>query len=145
MRSFKIFGALLQKAGPYLLLEILLPGGTLFALLLFLYKRRQQDGAEMPRAIFVVARAIDKVHAEIVYVARLYGIASLWRGRARERDGLEALAIAARFLGTQPVADRAPCGRGGAGSSSAASARNPGVGERRGVSRRHQRRREATR
>ena len=25
---------------------------------------------------------------------RLYGIASLWRGRARERDGLEALAIA---------------------------------------------------
>lgn len=28
-----------QKAGPYLLLEILLPGGTLFALLLFLYRR----------------------------------------------------------------------------------------------------------
>ena len=44
VRSVKIFGALLQKAGPYLLLEILLPGGTLFALLLFLYKRRQQDG-----------------------------------------------------------------------------------------------------
>ena len=55
LRSFKVFGALLQKAGPYLLLEILLPGGTLFALLLFLYKRRQQGGAEMPRAIFVVA------------------------------------------------------------------------------------------
>jgi hypothetical protein len=38
-RNFKIFGAMLQKAGPYLLLEILLPGGTLFALLLFLYRR----------------------------------------------------------------------------------------------------------
>ena len=30
-----------QKAGPYLLLEMLLPGGTLFALLLFLYRRRK--------------------------------------------------------------------------------------------------------
>ena len=28
-----------QKAGPYLMLEMLLPGGTLFALLLFLYRR----------------------------------------------------------------------------------------------------------
>lgn len=93
VRNVKIFGALLQKAGPYLLLEILLPGGTLFALLLFLYKRRQQDGAELPRAIFVVERVIGNIRREIVYVWRLYGIASLWRGRARERDGLEALAM----------------------------------------------------
>ena len=28
-----------QNAGPYILLEVLLPGGTLFALLLFLYRR----------------------------------------------------------------------------------------------------------
>jgi len=28
-----------QQVGPYLALEILLPGGTLFALLLFLYRR----------------------------------------------------------------------------------------------------------
>jgi len=97
VRSVKIFGALLQKAGPYLLLEILLPGGTLFALLLFLYKRRQQDGTPMPRAIFIVARVIDKVRAEIVYIARLHDIASLWRGRARERDGLEALGLAPGF------------------------------------------------
>jgi hypothetical protein len=27
-----------KKLGPYLLLEILLPGGTIFALLLFLYQ-----------------------------------------------------------------------------------------------------------
>ena len=27
------------KLGPYVLLEVLLPGGTLFALLLFLYQR----------------------------------------------------------------------------------------------------------
>ena len=30
-----------QTLGPYLMLEILLPGGTLLALLLFLYRRRQ--------------------------------------------------------------------------------------------------------
>ena len=30
-----------QKAGPYLLLEMLLPGGTLLALLLFLYRRKK--------------------------------------------------------------------------------------------------------
>ena len=92
-RSIKLFGALLHKAGPYLLLEILLPGGTLFALLLLLYRRRQQHG-ELPRVIFVMARVIDRATAKIVYVARLYGIASVWRGRARERDGLEALGIA---------------------------------------------------
>ena len=93
VKSFKIFGAMLQKAGPYVLLEILLPGGTLFALLLYLYRRRR-DGTEMPRVIFIVARVVDKVRREILYVGRLYGIASLWRGRARQRDGLEALGIA---------------------------------------------------
>ena len=30
-----------RKLGPYVMLEILLPGGTLFALLLFLYQRRK--------------------------------------------------------------------------------------------------------
>jgi hypothetical protein len=30
-----------QTAGPYLMLELLLPGGTLLALLLFLYRRRR--------------------------------------------------------------------------------------------------------
>jgi hypothetical protein len=32
-----------QMLGPYLMLEILLPGGTLMALLLFLYRRTQQS------------------------------------------------------------------------------------------------------
>jgi hypothetical protein len=34
-----------QKLGPYVMLEILLPGGTLVALLLFLYRRRKAAGA----------------------------------------------------------------------------------------------------
>ncbi len=32
-----------KKLGPYLMLEILLPGGTLFALLFFLYQRGKLD------------------------------------------------------------------------------------------------------
>ena len=35
---------LVQEFGPYLMLEILLPGGTLLALLLFLYRRRKLNG-----------------------------------------------------------------------------------------------------
>jgi hypothetical protein len=38
--SLKMLARQLQRAGPYLLLELLLPGGTLFALLLFLYRNR---------------------------------------------------------------------------------------------------------
>ena len=94
VHRFKGLGLLLQRAGPYLLIEILLPGGSLFALLLFLYRKRQQSGAEMPRSIVVLARAVGTVREKIVFAARLYGIASLWRGRESARDGLEVLAIA---------------------------------------------------
>jgi hypothetical protein len=94
-RSFKVFGNLLEKAGPYLLLELLLPGGTLFALLLWLYRQRQQLGsANVARASVVAAQAIGKVREEIGSFAQPPGVASLWRGRHRERDGLEALALA---------------------------------------------------
>ena len=34
-----------QAFGPYLMLEILLPGGTLLALLLYLYRRRMVRAA----------------------------------------------------------------------------------------------------
>ena len=39
------------KLGPYVLLELLLPGGTLFALLLFLYQRRKPSAASLPTLI----------------------------------------------------------------------------------------------
>ena len=38
----------LKEAGPYLLLELLLPGGTLFALLLFLYRNPPVGIADLP-------------------------------------------------------------------------------------------------
>ena len=48
-----------QKAGPYLLLEMLLPGGTLFALLLFLYRRRNPGiGRGAEQAVAVAMRTL---------------------------------------------------------------------------------------
>jgi hypothetical protein len=95
VRSVRFFASLVQKAGPYLLLEILLPGGTLFALLLFVYQRRQAlGGANAQRPAVVIAHAIRRAHAKFMSVARPFrAAASVWRGRHRERDGLEALAI----------------------------------------------------
>ena len=44
-----------QELGPYLMLEILLPGGSLLALLLFLYRRR---GPELGSIVLRIALAI---------------------------------------------------------------------------------------
>jgi hypothetical protein len=56
VRRVQPWAGLVQKAGPYLLLEILLPGGTLIAVLLFLYQRKQlADGAtDMPALVSAV-------------------------------------------------------------------------------------------
>ena len=47
-----------QKAGPYLLLEMLLPGGTLFALLLFLYRRRKPGSWGAEQAVAMATRTL---------------------------------------------------------------------------------------
>ena len=39
MDRLQALGRMAQRAGPYLLLEMVLPGGTLFALLLYLHQR----------------------------------------------------------------------------------------------------------
>lgn len=41
-RELRSFGVVLSRCAPYMLLELLMPGGTLCALLLFLYQRRRQ-------------------------------------------------------------------------------------------------------
>ena len=38
---------IVQKAGPYLMLEMVLPGGTLFALLLYLYRQHKSGAGNM--------------------------------------------------------------------------------------------------
>jgi hypothetical protein len=48
-----------RKAGPYLLLELVLPGGTLCALLLFLWQRRHpQAGMRAWRVVTERVRAL---------------------------------------------------------------------------------------
>lgn len=65
----RLFGRLGQKAGPYLLLEMLMPGGTLLALLLFLYRRRKSgiDGGS-PRAVAVAVRTLASVFERPILV-----------------------------------------------------------------------------
>ena len=46
MRSWAILRRVGVQVGPYLMVEILLPGGSLMALLLFLYRRRRAQGAQ---------------------------------------------------------------------------------------------------
>ena len=51
-----------QKAGPYLMLEILLPGGTLFALLLFLYRHSKLDTRiDAPRTEVTLTRMLGSI------------------------------------------------------------------------------------
>jgi hypothetical protein len=48
-----------QKAGPYLMLEMVMPGGTLLALLLFLYQRWQPEiGGFAQRTGLAVTRVL---------------------------------------------------------------------------------------
>ena len=84
-RKFRHFTSLVQKAGPYLLLELLLPGGTLFALLLFAAQRKQA----LPAVLIGIIERAESAIADL----GPHDIASAWRGRHRERDGLEALAM----------------------------------------------------
>jgi len=42
MSSLEMLRRFGKRLGPYLMLEILLPGGTLFALLFFLYRLRKE-------------------------------------------------------------------------------------------------------
>ena len=46
-----------RKLGPYVVLEIMLPGGTLLALLLFLYRRGRLLQAAAPWAVEMAANA----------------------------------------------------------------------------------------
>ncbi|MFO1325417.1 MAG: hypothetical protein U1F15_15325 [Burkholderiales bacterium] len=60
------FGRLLRKAGPYVVLEIVLPGGTLFALALYLHRtgqlRKLFDVRALARGVLRMAgRAFDQL------------------------------------------------------------------------------------
>ena len=54
-----------RKLGPYVLLELLLPGGTLFALALFLYRRPASVMAYAARTRGVLRRAWARLRRSI--------------------------------------------------------------------------------
>jgi len=75
-----------QTLGPYLMVEILLPGGTLLAFLLFLYRRRTavsspQPLAAMLRTVQASVRPTDVVVATTGYTSR-----ELWACGDRENQ-----------------------------------------------------------
>ena len=69
---FSYFGILRrfgQKFGPYLMVEMLLPGGTLLALLLYLYHRRKPDIRKgIEGAVLAMTRALASVFEPRVLV-----------------------------------------------------------------------------
>src|SRR5262245_50496617 len=94
-KNLKTIAQLFQKAGPYLLMEILLPGGTLIALMVFLYRRgywRVGFGY-----VLTVSTAVERAFAqvrEVVLLAQPSDIAALVSSEPDgERDGLEPLAM----------------------------------------------------
>jgi hypothetical protein len=58
----------LKKAGPYLLVELLMPGGTLFALLLFVYRNPPPgiNAFEVPASPPVVVQALASTQPAVI-------------------------------------------------------------------------------
>jgi hypothetical protein len=84
---------LAQRAGPYLLLEILVPGGTLLAFLLFASRQGRHltfDPAASPLR-FLVEGAIAAVRSVLDRIP-VRGARPSFE-RPPERDGLEPLAM----------------------------------------------------
>lgn len=83
------FGRLLRRAGPYVVLEIVLPGGTLFALLLYLHRTGQlRQIANLPSMARGVLHAAGKVFDQLAFTLQPLG--TLPDG-PRPRDGLEPI------------------------------------------------------
>jgi hypothetical protein len=53
-----------QGFGPYLMLEFVMPGGTLLALLLFLYRRRRFEAAAASRTVLAATRTFAGLVAQ---------------------------------------------------------------------------------
>jgi hypothetical protein len=58
MESLGLLRRVAQNFGPYLMLEIVMPGGTLLALLLFLYRRRKLEAGSVSRVVIAMTRTL---------------------------------------------------------------------------------------
>jgi hypothetical protein len=95
MAAQRELGRVLRRAGPYVLIEIVLPGGTLVALLLMLYRRGPTKVSADARRLGAVALRWS-VGAAARGAEWLQARGAGWLGPTlpRERDGLEPLGIA---------------------------------------------------
>ena len=75
-----------RKLGPYVLLEIFLPGGTLFALLLFAYRNPELVRRYANRARGAVVRKVSEAQAAVA-------------DRASQAASLSGIETAVRALG----------------------------------------------
>jgi ubiquinone/menaquinone biosynthesis C-methylase UbiE len=78
-----------QKAGPYVVLEVVLPGGTLFALILYLHRTGQLG--KFLRAARPFLRAASRTAAAVAFALQPAGSHHF----ARRRDGVELQMLAA--------------------------------------------------
>ena len=95
-RNFKTVSELVQRMGPYLLIELILPGGTLIALLLFLSRRSDSSAlaAVAAPARIALARLVAWRNAVVRFLLPDAIVALLEDDTtAAERDGLEPLAM----------------------------------------------------
>jgi len=85
IRKVQWMGWLLRRTGPYIALEILLPGGTVFALMLYLVERRRlalRQGATPTRADRIGRLALRRGRA---LLARVASVGDELRGLVRLR------------------------------------------------------------
>jgi len=96
VRNLRMLGQAVQKVGPYVLIELLLPGGTLIALVLYLYRSgKLRVGIEIALRIgTVIDRALDPVRDIVLFVQPSDIAALVASGRDGTHDGLEPLAMA---------------------------------------------------
>jgi len=86
---------LLKKAGPYVVLEIVLPGGTLFALLLYLYRTGQlRQLADLPYMTRLTLRAAAGAFDQLAFTMQPLG--TMPAGGPHTADGLEPLDLVSR-------------------------------------------------
>jgi hypothetical protein len=82
----------LRNLGPYLLIEILLPGGTLLALLLYASRNGRLFREDAPALATVLTLASALAHPMARGLSS--GVFHLPGGNPAQRDGLEPLAMA---------------------------------------------------
>jgi hypothetical protein len=86
-KTLRNAGGLVQRAGPYLLLELLMPGGTLFALLLYVYRSR--GGTATPDNL--VRHALSSARRTLVQPFDITAVANV--DAANDADGLGPIAM----------------------------------------------------